>query len=332
MSKYKLKLKPFSDGVLIRKYQSNPSFGYVVLESDEPYLDLTIYSSEYFLELKGDLSKLPNRQAILRASFETLKKLVENVNYKELPGRIRVMEYLENEVPDNVKTQFIRDDIAYEEAISPYIKKHQYKTHFRLKKNDASIVLKSQGQRILHFKEWSMEYKEDIFISKYDNDINQKFKRLLENALTPPKFTTIEELEKEEIFGNRREKEETIATKKENVFSDVISKKNNTERSLASVKRENALMVPLVAILVLGVILSLIIMPSFATTAGIIFGALIMFFFAGWAYQMIFHGEREFSMLSSLVSGVVVILVIALIIFIMDVTKTPNDPDMWRHP
>jgi hypothetical protein len=329
--KYKITIKPFSDGKLIQSYKSNPEFGYVILESDELYFDESIHGLE-FLKTNGDKSKLPKRQAILRGRFETLKKFVEICYCKELPGRIRVQEYLENEVPENVRAQFIRDDIAYEEAISPYLKKFHYKTHFRLKKNDASIVLKSQGQRILHFMEWSMDVKEDIFIIKYDNDINQKFKGLLEDALTPPKFTTIEELEKEEIFGNKREKKEAPATKKENVFSDIKFQKDNRERSLESIKRENAVMLPLVAVLVLGAIVALIMLPSLFTAVSVIVGLLIIFYFAGAFYEAIFTKPVEFDLLRTILIGVVVILVIGAILIINELTPTTHDPDMWRHP
>jgi hypothetical protein len=310
--KYKITIKPFSDGKLIHAYESNPEFGYVVLESDEPFFCPTLF--DVYLKSSDIKSfKFPKRQAFLRGSIERLEKLVDATSVKNLPGRIRITEYLEDEIPEDVKKANIRDDIPFEEAIKPYLLvfkpkndsiENRIRDRFREKSNDK--VLTKKGKRIVRFFIYQGDNKADLLIKGFDIEFEPK----------TPIFTGIDVPVKEP------EEEET----NENSLSQ------NKDRNLASVKRENAVMTPLVAILVLGVILTLIMVPSLATTVGIIFGALILFFFAGWAYQMIFHGEREFSMLRSLVSGVVVILIVVIFIIIGELTKTPNDPDMWRHP
>jgi sulfatase maturation enzyme AslB (radical SAM superfamily) len=124
--KYKITIKPFSDGKLIHAYKSNPEFGYIVLESDELYFDESIHGLE-FLKTNGDKSKLPKRQALLRGSIKRLEQFVEVFRKKNLSGRIRITEYLEHEIPENVKKANIRDDIPYEQAIKPFIKKYQHK-------------------------------------------------------------------------------------------------------------------------------------------------------------------------------------------------------------
>ena len=307
--KYEITIKPFPDGEIVHIYKNNPEFGYIVLESQEPYFCPT-YLNE-FLSSNGDKTKIPKRLVCLRGKTETLKKIVKASHNKTLPGRIIVTEYLEDEIPEDVISLNLRDDVPFEEAIKPYLLlvnnkndsiENKIRDRFKEKSNDEFLT--KNGKRILRFFKYDIkEDTEDIFIKGFDIKLDP----------SKIKFIGVEAPDKEEDT-------------KEN------SNPQNSKKSLSSVKRENAVMVPLVAMLVLGGIVSLIMMPSFATTVGIIFGALIMFFFAGWIYQMIFQGEMEFSMLRSIVSGVVVILVIALVMFIMELTKTPNDPEMWRHP
>ena len=307
--KYKITLKPFSGGRFIHVYESYPEFGYVVLESDEPFFCPTLLRDINLKSSDVKSFKFPKRQALLKGKTETLKKFVKASHGKTLPGRIVITEYLEDEIPEDVKSENLRDDVPFEEAIKPYLLlvnnkndsiENKIRDRFKEKSNDEFLT--KNGKRILRFfKYYIKEDTEDIFIKGFDI----KFDTL------KIKFTGVED------SGQK---------KSEDIFDDL----QNKERK--AVKRENAVMLPLVALLVLGAIVALIMMPSFATTLGIIFGALIMFFFAGWIYQMIFQGEMEFSMLRSIVSGVVVILVIALIMFIMELTKTPNDPEMWRHP
>jgi hypothetical protein len=321
MSKYKISIKPFSDGTLMRKYQNDPSFGYIILESQEPYIDL----NDLFIN-RADISKWPKRKAILRGTVEMLTKFIASCENTEIPGRIRVIEFRENEIPDNVKGLNLRDDIPYEDAISSFIKKYHYKTSFRLKKNDASIVLKSQGQRILHFKELSPAGEEDILIEKYDDDIKEQLRLLIVKALEPPKITSIEELEHEQIFG--REKN----TKSKEFVSKEKSLKNDNLRSQESVKRENGIAIPIFFTLLVGSIVLMLIIPSIFTFLAVIFGSLVIFYFTGGFYEAIFSKNEDFNLLRSILVGIVVIFIIGIIIFISKFTKTPNDPDMWRHP
>jgi len=76
----------------------------------------------------------------------------------------------------------------------------------------------------------------------------------------------------------------------------------------------------------------MVIIPSIFTFLAVIFGSLVIFYFAGAFYKAIFSKNAEFDLLRTILVGVVVIIIIGIIIFISELTKTPNDPDMWRHP
>jgi hypothetical protein len=320
--KYKITIKPFSGGKLIQSYKSNPEFGYLVLESDEPFLCPTIISDVQLLETFDAKSfKFPKRQALLRAKTETLEKFVKASNDKTLPGRIRITEYLEDEIPEDVKKANIRDDIPYEEAIKPYFIvfkpkndsiENRIRDKFSAKSNDR--ILTKNGKRILRFFSWQEDYKEDIQIKGFDFDFEPKI----------PIFTggDIPVIEPKEEYIEIIQEED----KQENSISQ------NTETSQASIKRENSVMLPLVAVLVLGAIVALIMLPSLFAAVCVIVGSLIIFYFAGAFYQALFTKPVEFDLLRTIVIGVAVILVIGAIMVINELTKTPNDPDMWRHP
>jgi hypothetical protein len=318
---YKITIKPFSNDKLIHIYKSNPEFGYVVLESDEPFL-CPIHLREISLK-SSDLKsfKFPKRQALLRGRTETLEKFVKASNDKTLPGRIRITEYLEDEIPEEVIKVNIRDDIPFEEAIKPYLLvfkpkndsiENRIRDRFREKSNDE--VLTKNGKRIVRFFTWQVDYKEDILIKGFDIEFE-------------PKIPIIKGID---VPVNESDEEEIEISQKEETNENSISQ--NTERSQASVKRENAIMLPLVAVFVLCGIVAFIMLPSLFTAATVIVGSFVIFFFAGAFYQAIFTKPIEFDLLRTILIGVAVIFVIGAILIINELTKTPHDPDMWRHP
>lgn len=240
MSKYKLKLKPFSDGKLIHAYESNPEFGYVVLESDEPFYCPTLL---YDVNLKsGDVKsfKFPKRQVFLRGSIERLERLVDITSVNNLPGRIRITEYLEDEIPEDVKKANIRDDIPFEEAIKPYLVVYKPKNdsienrirdRFREKSDDKFLTKK--GKRIVRFFIYQVDNKADLLIKGWDRFDT---KRLLEDALTFPSFKTIEELEEEQIFG----KKNSMLTVKQESISKVKSIEKKEKGVVSQLKENNS--------------------------------------------------------------------------------------------
>lgn len=134
-------IKPTESGAVICTYRNNPEFGYINLESDEKVLSLNSL-------------KLEKRSTLLRAETKLLEKFckVYYGNEKSLPGRIRVSEFLENELPENYKAR-LNKNVTYEEAIKPHVK------------TVGQEALKVKNQRVLRFSDYdaSGELK-DIFI------------------------------------------------------------------------------------------------------------------------------------------------------------------------
>lgn len=100
-----IKIVASATGALVRSY-SNSEFGYVVLES----IDL-VFGQGWIREAK--------RTCLLRAKT---KLLVMFAAQPKIPGRIQVLEYLENSIPAVVQKAHLRDDIPWAEAISTFIK------------------------------------------------------------------------------------------------------------------------------------------------------------------------------------------------------------------
>ena len=324
---YKITIKPFSNDKLIHVYKSNPEYGYVVLESDESFFCPTLLRDINLKSSDVKSFKFPKRQALLRGKTETLKKFVKASHGKTLPGRIIVTEYLEDEIPEDVKSENLRDDVPFEEAIKPYLLlfknknnsiENRIRDRFKEKLNDEFLT--KNGKRILRFfKYHAKEETKDILIKGFDI----KFDTL------KIKFTGVEDSgqqNSEDIFDDLQNKERKVV----NIVSapDSIQR----ERSLASVKRENAVMLPLVALLVLGAIVALIMLPSLFTAVSLIVGSIIIFYFAGVFYEAIFSKQSEFDLLKTILVGIVVIIILGIFLFIGELTKTPYDPEMWRHP
>jgi hypothetical protein len=350
--KYKITIKPFSDGKLIHAYESNPEFGYVVLESDEPFFCPTLF--DVYLKSSDVKSiRFPKRQAFLRGRIETIKKLVDAASkVNNLPGRIRIQEFLEDEIPEDVKKANIRDDMPFEEAIKPYLLvfkpkndsiENRIRDRFRVKSNDKFLT--KNGKRIVRFFIYQMDYKADLLIKGFDinfepktpiftcNDlpVNETEEREInENPLS--QNTDLDEILTTSIQNNKNERKETTTTIKEDKFSELKSVDTKKERSQESIKRKNRIATPIFLILLVGSIVLMINIPSIFTFIAVIFGSLVIFYFAGGFYEAIFSKNAEFNLLRTILVGVVVIIIIGIIIFISELTKTPNDPDMWRHP
>ena len=306
---YKITIKPFSNDKLIHVYKSNPEYGYVVLESDESFFCPTLLRDINLKSSDVKSFKFPKRQALLRGKTETLKKFVKASHGKTLPGRIVITEYLEDEIPEDVKSENLRDDVPFEEAIKPYLLlfknknnsiENRIRDRFKEKLNDEFLT--KNGKRILRFfKYHAKEETKDILIKGFDI----KFDTL------KIKFTGVED------SGQQNS---------EDIFDDL----QNKERK--AVKRENAVMLPLVALLVLGAIVALIMLPSLFTAVSLIVGSIIIFYFAGAFYEAIFSKQSEFDLLKTILVGIVVIIILGIFLFIGELTKTPYDPEMWRHP
>lgn len=100
-----IKIVASETGALVRTY-SNPEFAYVVLESSD-----IVFGNGWIREAK--------RTCLLRAQTKLLMQFAAQTR---IPGRIQVLEYLENAVPAQVQKAHLRDDIPWAEAIAGFIK------------------------------------------------------------------------------------------------------------------------------------------------------------------------------------------------------------------
>lgn len=140
-----VKIKTNAQGAFVNVYQSNPEFGYIVLESNE-------------ISFKGGFVNESKRTTLIRGSVNTLEAVV-GMNKAGLPGKIAVREYLEDFIPADVAKTHLRDDVSFEEAIKPYIKRA----------GEDGVILTKDGKRILRFTEYDpANVMQDIIVA-HDN-------------------------------------------------------------------------------------------------------------------------------------------------------------------
>ena len=139
-----VQIKANNKGVLVNVYSNNDKFGYIVLESVA-----TVFEGGWMRDSK--------RTCLLRGTVEQLEGLVAST--KSLPGRIAVREYMEDEIPADLAKANLRDDVSFDEAIEPYVKRA----------GQDGVLLTRGGKRIVRFAEYdSACIVQDIKIS-HDN-------------------------------------------------------------------------------------------------------------------------------------------------------------------
>lgn len=137
-------IKANNKGVFVNVYSTNKEFGYIVLESVS-----TVFEGGWIRDSK--------RTCLMRGTVERLEKLVAAT--KSLPGRIAVREYLEDEIPVDVAKANLRDDVSFDEAIEPYVKRA----------GQDGVLLTRGGKRIVRFTEYDGAcIVQDIIVS-HDN-------------------------------------------------------------------------------------------------------------------------------------------------------------------
>jgi hypothetical protein len=124
-------IKKNDKGVMINPYKSNPEFGYVVLESSS-------------LSTVGGWVRETKRTTLMRGEVKNLEKLVASLKGGNLPGKIAVREFLEDEIPADIAARELREDVTFEEAIKPFLKQAGHE----------GIALTRGGKRIVRFTEW----------------------------------------------------------------------------------------------------------------------------------------------------------------------------------
>lgn len=101
-----IKIVPSENGTTVRQYTNNPEYGYVVLESSD-------------ISFANGWIKESKRTCLLRAKMELLTMFASQPN---IPGRIHIQEFAENQIPVHVQKAHLRDDVSFQEAISGYVK------------------------------------------------------------------------------------------------------------------------------------------------------------------------------------------------------------------
>lgn len=120
-----IKIKASATGAMVRVYTNNPEYGYVVLESEE-----LVFGAGWVRETV--------RTCLLRSKVNVLNKVASMAT---IPGRIQLLEFLEDAIPANVQKDNLQDGIPFEEAISSFVKTA----------GNGGPSLKRDGKRILRF-------------------------------------------------------------------------------------------------------------------------------------------------------------------------------------
>lgn len=145
MSQVQIVVNPKS-GSIITAYKTNPEYGYLQLQQSA----ITIGPDGWIRENK--------RVCLLRAETELLKSFVAGNKNLQVPGKIVVREYLESELPDNMRS-ILNKNVPYEEAIAPFVK--------RAGADGNELTL--GGERILRFATYDATGEMPDVLVQHDN-------------------------------------------------------------------------------------------------------------------------------------------------------------------
>jgi hypothetical protein len=133
-----------AEGLLVNPYKTKPDYGWMKVQSEQ-------------LVTEGANLRPKTRTALVKADVRILTKLADVYGTdKPLPGRIYVHEYLEPQLPQNLRERFLNSEHGYEEAIKDHVKVH----------TKTKAVMLQNGERIIRFSQWDMTGKiEDIAVT-----------------------------------------------------------------------------------------------------------------------------------------------------------------------
>ena len=126
-----VRILPGKKGTVVSAYEKNADFGYVQLEQSA-----IVQTGGWIREVK--------RTCLLRGKTATLEAFVGASRGLQLPGKLVSLEYLESQVPADIAKEYLRDDVSFEEAIEPYLKRA----------GADGVALTCDGERILRFTKW----------------------------------------------------------------------------------------------------------------------------------------------------------------------------------
>jgi hypothetical protein len=152
-------------GDLVNAFKKNPELGFIQLESSD-------------LAIGAGWIKESKRTALLKAKCTLLNAFIKANPSLEVPGKIGILEFTEDNVPEVIQKEYLRDDLSYEEAIESFIKRA----------GEDGPALTFQGKRILKFQKYdpSGEIK-DIHI-QHDNISEVMTHNALRKAKEGPQF------------------------------------------------------------------------------------------------------------------------------------------------
>jgi hypothetical protein len=133
-------------GTVITAYKNNAEYGYVQLQQTAITVD-------------GGWVRESKRSTLLRAKMDLLTKFIGAYKSLQLPGAIVVKEYLESEVPQAISEKFFNKELAYEDAIAPYVKRA----------GADGIELTVGGERILRFTSYDANGSDTDVKVAHDN-------------------------------------------------------------------------------------------------------------------------------------------------------------------
>lgn len=126
-----VRIVPGKKGTVVSAYEKNADYGYVQLEQSA-----IVQTGGWIREVK--------RTCLLRGKTATLEAFVGASRGLQLQGKLVSLEYLESQVPADIAKEYLRDDVSFEEAIEPYLKRA----------GADGVALTCDGERILRFTKY----------------------------------------------------------------------------------------------------------------------------------------------------------------------------------
>jgi hypothetical protein len=141
---------PTSTGALCTPYKSKPAFGYISLRQVRTN-NFTKQKQAFTTLLRAEITQLEHIAKIFQQKNSSL----------ELPGRITLLEYQEDQIPAEVKQQFINANRPYEE---------QLKAHLKVDKRTGETLTRN-GQRIVQFRKYdAINESSDVLVAHENAD------------------------------------------------------------------------------------------------------------------------------------------------------------------
>lgn len=128
-----VRIVPGKTGQLVTASTNNASYGFIKMESVENVI------------INGWLKPL-KRNCLLRGDTEGLTSFVKSLKDLTLPGKICILEYTEDTIPETIAKEFLNKNLPFAEAISGFVKRA----------GADGPVLTKDGKKIVKFQKYDM--------------------------------------------------------------------------------------------------------------------------------------------------------------------------------